>query len=128
MKSDIARPDPIIVPIIVSEKYVEESDYIQSEILEAEGVVMLYMYNAVETVDRGYLTRVEKLVKDLEDRIKLCRIDTYKSNKLACKFGWRRTGARRRPARIIYHSITILLKTVSSHTVENTCENACKYY
>jgi len=41
-------------------KYVEEIDYVQREILEAKGLVMAFVYNAVEGVDREYLARVEQ--------------------------------------------------------------------
>lgn len=72
---------------VMAEKFVEESDYFQKEIMEAEGLVMVYVYNAVEAIDREYLTRIEQFLKETPDPIKLCRIDTYKSNRMACKFG-----------------------------------------
>ncbi len=76
---------------VMAEKYVEELNYMQSEIMEADGIVMLYMYNAIESLDREYLARVEKIVRDYEDKVKLCRIDIYKSDKLCCKFGCKKT-------------------------------------
>lgn len=71
---------------VMAEKYVEEMDYIQKEVMAAEEKVVAYVYNAVEPLDREYLMRIEKLHQESDKNFKLCRIDTYKSDKMACKF------------------------------------------
>lgn len=76
---------------VMAEKYVEEVNYVKKEILESNEPVMVYVYNAVEAADREYLTRIEQIHKDYEDKVKLCRVDIYKSDRLACKFGCEKT-------------------------------------
>lgn len=71
---------------VMAEKYVEEMNYLQEEILEAEGLVVLYIYNAIEAVDREYMTQVEQINSDMNKAFKLCRMDIYKSDKMACRF------------------------------------------
>ncbi|MBN2434563.1 MAG: FAD-dependent oxidoreductase [Spirochaetes bacterium] len=67
------------------EKFIEEENYIQKEIFEAEGLIMAYIYNASEALDREYLVRVEEIQKKYSDKIKLRRIDIYKSDRIACR-------------------------------------------
>jgi thioredoxin reductase (NADPH) len=37
-------------------------------------------------LDREYLTYGEQLAKDMNNAFKLCRMDIYKSDKMACRF------------------------------------------
>ncbi len=67
------------------EKFIEEENYIQKEIFEAEGLIMAYIYNASEALDREYLVRVEEIQKKYSDKIQLRRIDIYKSDRVACR-------------------------------------------
>ncbi|HRX16169.1 MAG TPA: FAD-dependent oxidoreductase [Spirochaetota bacterium] len=67
------------------EKFIEEENYIQKEIFDAEGLIMAYIYNASEALDREYLVRVEEIQKKYSDKIKLRRIDIYKSDRIACR-------------------------------------------
>jgi len=76
---------------VMAEKFVEESDYFKKEILEYEGLVAVYVYNAVEAIDREYLARIEQFLKKCAEPIKLCRIDIYKSNGMSCRFGCTKT-------------------------------------
>lgn len=71
---------------VMAEKYVEEMDYIQKEVMESKEQVVAYIYNAAESLDREYLMHIEKLQQESGKKFKLCRIDTYKSDKMACKF------------------------------------------
>lgn len=75
----------------MAEKYVEEVDYVQKEIFGAEGLVMAFVYNAVEPLDREYLALVESAQRDLGDAVKLCRIDIYKSDRIACRLSYKRS-------------------------------------
>ena len=42
------------------------------------------IYDASEAVDREFLSRLEALHNDCEDRFDIVRIDTYKSDRIAC--------------------------------------------
>ena len=69
----------------MAEKYVEEVDYVQNEIFGAEGLIMAFVYNAVEPLDREFLARVEQAQTEVDGRVKLRRIDIYKSDRIACR-------------------------------------------
>jgi len=69
----------------MAEKMVEELEYVQKEIFEAKGLIMAYVYNAVEAPDREYLARIEQEQKNYEGKIQLRRIDIYKSDRIACR-------------------------------------------
>ncbi|MBT1279060.1 FAD-dependent oxidoreductase [Thermoanaerobacter sp. CM-CNRG TB177] len=68
---------------VMAEKYIEETDYFTNEILKAKETVLAYVYNAVEAKDREYLLKVEEFHKKYADKLKMCRIDIYKSDRLA---------------------------------------------
>ena len=72
----------------MGEKYVEEIDYVQKEIFEAEGLVLAFVYNAVEAVDREYLSHVEQVCRELDGIVHLRRIDVYKSDRIACRLDY----------------------------------------
>lgn len=72
----------------MAEKYVEEVNYIQKEIFEAEGLIMAFVYNASEPLDREYLARVEQLQRERKDKFQLRRIDVYKSDRIACRLSY----------------------------------------
>ncbi len=69
----------------MAEKFIEEENYVQKEIFEAEGLLMAYIYNAIEPVDREFLSRVEKIHQSYKDQLHLRRIDIYKSDRIACR-------------------------------------------
>lgn len=75
----------------MAEKYVEELEYIQKEIFDAKGLIMAYVYNAVEVIDREFLGRIELSLKEFKDKIQLRRIDTYKSDRIACRLSYTQT-------------------------------------
>jgi len=72
----------------MAEKYVEEVNYIQKEIFEAEGLIMAFVYNASEPLDREYLARIEQLQRERKDKFQLRRIDVYKSDRIACRLSY----------------------------------------
>jgi len=69
----------------MAEKYVEEVEYVQKEIFEAKGLVMAFVYNAIEALDREYLARIEQAQMDFDGKVQLRRIDIYKSDRIACR-------------------------------------------
>lgn len=75
----------------IAEKYVEEIEYVQKEIFEAKGLVMAFVYNAVDGVDREYLSRVEQIQREYRDKVQLRRIDVYKSDRIACRLSYTAT-------------------------------------
>ena len=75
----------------MAEKYVEELDYVQKQIFEAKGLTMAFVYNAIEAVDREFLGRVEKVHALHKDKVSLRRIDTYKSDRIACRLDYSKT-------------------------------------
>lgn len=75
----------------MAEKYVEELEYVQKEIFEAKGLIMAYVYNAVEAVDREFLGRVEQEQKNYKEKVQLRRIDIYKSDRIACRLEYTRS-------------------------------------
>lgn len=77
----------------MAEKYVEELDYVQKEIFGAKGLVMAAVYNAVEAVDREFLSRAEQAQREHRDQVQLRRIDVYKSDRIACRLDYTKTPA-----------------------------------
>ncbi|HON13458.1 MAG TPA: FAD-dependent oxidoreductase [Treponema sp.] len=75
----------------MAEKYVEELEYVQREIFEAKGLIMAFVYNAVEALDREYLARVEQVQREHKDKVQLRRIDIYKSDRIACRLDYSKT-------------------------------------
>ncbi len=75
----------------MAEKYVEELEYVRKEILGTEGLVLAYVYNAIEALDRELLGRVENALKDYKDNVLLRRVDVYKSDRIACRLSYTKT-------------------------------------
>ncbi|WP_304224294.1 NAD(P)/FAD-dependent oxidoreductase [Gracilinema caldarium] len=75
----------------MAEKYVEELEYVQREIFEAKGLIMAFVYNAVEALDREFLARVEQVQREYKDQVQLRRIDVYKSDRIACRLDYTKT-------------------------------------
>lgn len=75
----------------IAEKYVEEMEYVQKEIFEAKGLLMAFVYNAVDGIDREYLARVEQIQREYRDKVHLRRIDVYKSDRIACRLSYKTT-------------------------------------
>ena len=75
----------------MAEKYVEELDYVKREIFDAKGLVLAYIYNAIEVIDREFLGRIERALKEYKEQIPLRRIDVYKSDRIACRLSYTKT-------------------------------------
>ena len=69
---------------VMAERYIEEAEYVQNEILNAKGLRMVMIYDASESVDREYLSRLEALSNQHENKFDIVRVDTYKSDRIAC--------------------------------------------
>jgi thioredoxin reductase (NADPH) len=70
------------------EKYIEEQNYVQKEIFDSEDLLLAYIYNASEELDREYLSMIEEIVSRQKGKISLRRIDTYKSDRIACRLNY----------------------------------------
>lgn len=77
----------------MAEKYIEELEYVKNEIFGAKGLVLAFVYNATEALDRELLSRIENTVAENKDKIKLKRIDVYKSDRIACRLSCQKTPA-----------------------------------
>ncbi|MFO7611572.1 MAG: FAD-dependent oxidoreductase [Clostridia bacterium] len=75
----------------MAEKYVEEIEYVKNEILGAKELILAYIYNAVEAVDREFLERIEKITNEYKGKVLLRRIDVYKSDRIACRLSYEKT-------------------------------------
>lgn len=75
----------------MAEKHVEELEYVQKEIFEVKGLIMAFVYNAVDAVDREFLGRIEQVQREYKDKIQLRRIDIYKSDRIACRLSYAKT-------------------------------------
>ncbi|MEX2444240.1 MAG: FAD-dependent oxidoreductase [Alkalispirochaeta sp.] len=69
---------------VMAERYINEMEYVQNEILNAKGLRMVMIYDASESVDREFLARLETLQREHEEKFQIVRIDVYKSDKMAC--------------------------------------------
>ncbi|HPD80859.1 MAG TPA: FAD-dependent oxidoreductase [Spirochaetales bacterium] len=105
------------------EKYVEELEYLQKEIFEANGLIMAFIYNAVEAVDREYLARIEQIQKLYSEKVQLRRIDIYKSDRIACKLSYTKT-----PSLIFMKNGNILENITDLSNLDAKVAEAVKQY
>lgn len=75
----------------MAEKYVEEIEYVKNEIFGAKEMILAYIYNAVEAIDREFLERIEKITNEYKGKVLLRRIDVYKSDRIACRLSYAKT-------------------------------------
>ena len=101
----------------MAEKYIEELEYVQKEIFEAEGLIMAYVYNASEAVDREFLARIEQAQKRHDGKVALRRIDIYKSDRIACRFNYTKS-----PSLIFMKNGEILQNVVDLAKVDDRIE------
>lgn len=107
----------------MAEKYVEELEYVQREIFEAKGLIMAFVYNAVEALDREYLARVEQVQREYKDKVQLRRIDVYKSDRIACRLDYTKT-----PALIFMKNGQVLENVTDMSNLEKTIADMIKKY
>ncbi|MFA6942209.1 MAG: FAD-dependent oxidoreductase, partial [Clostridiaceae bacterium] len=106
---------------VMAEKYVEELNYIKKEIIEADGLVGLYIYNAIEAGDREKLAQIEQLHGEMNDAFKLCRNDIYKSDKMA-----RRFECEKSPCLVLLNKGQVVQRVYDIANAKVAIENAVK--
>uniref|UniRef100_A0A7C3EET2 FAD-dependent oxidoreductase n=1 Tax=Gracilinema caldarium TaxID=215591 RepID=A0A7C3EET2_9SPIR len=107
----------------MAEKYVEELEYVQREIFEAKGLIMAFVYNAVEALDREFLARVEQVQREYKDKVQLRRIDVYKSDRIACRLDYTKT-----PSLIFMKDGQVLENVTDLSNLEKTIADMIKKY
>jgi thioredoxin reductase (NADPH) len=107
----------------MAEKYVEELEYVQREIFEAKGLIMAFVYNAVEPLDREFLARVEQIQREYKDKVQLRRIDVYKSDRIACRLDYTKT-----PSLIFMKEGQVLENITDLSNLEKTIAEMIKKY
>jgi thioredoxin reductase (NADPH) len=107
----------------MAEKYVEELEYVQREIFEAKGLIMAFVYNAVEALDREFLARVEQVQREYKDKVQLRRIDVYKSDRIACRLDYTKT-----PSLIFMKEGQVLENITDLSNLEKTIAEMIKKY
>ncbi len=107
----------------MAEKYVEELEYVQKEIFEAKGLIMAFVYNAVEALDREFLARVEQVQREYKEKIQLRRIDVYKSDRIACRLEYTKT-----PALIFMKEGKVLNNVTNLTNLEKTISDMIAQY
>lgn len=105
------------------EKFIEEERYIQKEIFESDKLVIAYVYNASEAIDREFLLRVEEAQKKYEDASVLRRIDVYKSDRIACRLKYTTS-----PSLIVLKKGEVLENVTELTDLEHTITSLCEKY
>lgn len=70
-----------------AEKYLAESEVFENQIMDASLPGLVYIWNAVETVSRSLLPVIEELEEELKGRVKVTKVDIYKSAGIAGRLG-----------------------------------------
>ncbi|MFZ5966160.1 MAG: FAD-dependent oxidoreductase [Bacillota bacterium] len=70
-----------------AEKYIAESEIFHHQIMQNEIPGMVYLYNAVDPKCREYLPLIEKLEADNKGRVRVTKVDIYKSAGIANRLG-----------------------------------------
>jgi thioredoxin reductase (NADPH) len=94
------------------EKYLAESEIFQHQIMQSEMPGIVYLWNAVDPKCRELLPLIEKYENDYQGRIKVTKVDIYKSAGLA-----NRLGINQVPC-----IVTIKDGKVNRVIIENICE------
>ncbi len=105
------------------EKYIEEEEYVQKEIFDANGLVVAYIYNAVNAVDREFLARIEEIQKNNKDKFRLRRVDIYKSDRIACRLDYSAS-----PALVVVKNGNVLEDITDLSTLNETIDEIIKKY
>ncbi len=69
-----------------AEKYLTEEEHLQQEVLEPKEPVLAVFWSPAVPASLDLLQRAERLVASLGGRVKLARIDCYKSARVAARF------------------------------------------
>lgn len=72
---------------VAAERYIAESEYFKKEILEHPLPSLVYIWNATDAASRDFLKTVEGLSSEYQSRLKVNKVDIYKSTGLAQRLG-----------------------------------------
>lgn len=70
-----------------AEKYLAESEVFEKQILDPSLPGIVYIWNAVETASREFLPVIEAFEKKYTGRVKVTKVDVYKSSGIASRLG-----------------------------------------
>lgn len=70
-----------------AEKYIAESETFHSQIMRDDKPGLVYVYNAIDPVCREYLTLMEKIEAEYGDKVRVTKVDIYKSAGIANRLG-----------------------------------------
>ena len=70
-----------------AEKYIAESEIYHNQILNKDKPGIVYLWSAVDPKCRAYLPVVEKMETEYKDKIRITKVDIYKSAGIANKLG-----------------------------------------
>lgn len=70
-----------------AEKYIAESELFHNQIMRDDMPGMVYVYNAVDAKCREYLPLMEKVEQTYRDKVRVTRVDIYKSAGIANRLG-----------------------------------------
>ncbi|MFO7637523.1 MAG: FAD-dependent oxidoreductase [Clostridia bacterium] len=105
----------------MAEKHVEEMEYIKREIFEAKGIILAYVYNAIEDIDREYLGQLERTVTKYRHKMQIRRIDIYKSDSIACRLNYTKT-----PSIIVMKDGAVIRNITNLARIEQTIDEIAK--
>ncbi|MBZ4655038.1 MAG: pyridine nucleotide-disulfide oxidoreductase [Peptococcaceae bacterium] len=70
-----------------AEKYIAESEIYHNQILNNDKPGLVYLWNAVDPKCREYLPVIEKMEAEYKDKIRITKVDIYKSTGIANRLG-----------------------------------------
>lgn len=70
-----------------AEKYIAESEAFHHQIMQKEMPGVIYVYNAIDEEGRKYIPIMERIEKENAGKVKVARVDIYKSAGIANRLG-----------------------------------------
>ncbi|GIM29362.1 pyridine nucleotide-disulfide oxidoreductase [Clostridium polyendosporum] len=70
-----------------AEKYIAESEVFENEIMQKEKIGLIYLWSPLDEICRNYLIVIEELEKEMNQTVKVQKIDVYKNSTLAARLG-----------------------------------------
>lgn len=71
------------IAAVAAEKYIAESETFENDIMQKELPGLIYLYNAIDAPSREFLTTIQEIEDAYKSKLKVSRIDVYKSKGLA---------------------------------------------
>lgn len=72
---------------VAAERYIAEMEYLKKEILHQPLPTLVYFWNAADAGSRDFIKTVEDLASEYDSRLKVNKVDIYKSTGLAQRLG-----------------------------------------